>query len=69
MKNRKGQALVEYTLLLILVSVISIVTLQYLGEQTKIMYTNIDAAYASNQCSGDSHKTCHQNQNGGGHRK
>jgi pilus assembly protein Flp/PilA len=47
LKNRKGQTLVEYALILALISVVAIAVLISLGEQVRSTYTKINSSLAS----------------------
>lgn len=40
--NRKGQGLVEYAMVLVLISVVSIGILRLLGVQTLLVYNNVN---------------------------
>ena len=51
MRDRKGQTLVEYALILAFISVVAIAVLTSLGEQIKGTYTKISSALASAQSS------------------
>jgi Flp pilus assembly pilin Flp len=46
-KSRKGQTLVEYGLILALISVVAISVLINLGAQVKVMYSKIDSGLSS----------------------
>jgi pilus assembly protein Flp/PilA len=46
LKSRKGQTLVEYALILALVSIVVIVILTALGSQIKTIFSNITSALA-----------------------
>jgi Flp pilus assembly pilin Flp len=50
-KSKRGQTLVEYGLILALISVVAISVLINLGAQTKAMYSKIDSGLASAQAS------------------
>jgi len=50
-KNKKGQTLVEYALILAFISVVAISVLTSLGQQIKGTYTKISSALASAQSS------------------
>jgi len=45
-KNRKGQTLVEYALILAFISVVAISVLVRLGEEVKIIFTTINSQLA-----------------------
>ena len=50
-KDKKGQTLVEYALILAFISVVAISVLTSLGQQIKGTYTKISSALASAQSS------------------
>lgn len=51
LKNRKGQTLVEYALILAFISIVAISVLSSLGQQIRGTYTKISSALASAQSS------------------
>ena len=51
LKNRQGQTLVEYALILAFISVVAISVLSSLGQQIRGTYTKISSALASAQSS------------------
>jgi len=51
LKNRKGQTLVEYALILAFISVVAISVLSSLGQAIRGTYTKICSALASAQAS------------------
>jgi Flp pilus assembly pilin Flp len=51
LKNRKGQTLVEYALILAFISVVAISVLISLGQAIKGTYTKISSALSSAQAS------------------
>jgi pilus assembly protein Flp/PilA len=46
-KSKKGQTLVEYALILALISVVAISVLINLGAEVKVMYSKIDSGLTS----------------------
>jgi len=50
-KARQGQTLVEYSLILAIISVVAIGVLINMGQQVKGIYTTIDSVVASAQAS------------------
>lgn len=44
MKNEKGQTLVEYALILVLIAIVVIVIMTSLGRSTSNVYSSVDSA-------------------------
>jgi pilus assembly protein Flp/PilA len=50
-KNKRGQTLVEYALILAFISIVAIAVLVNVGTNLKAVYTKIDSTIASAQAS------------------